>query len=374
MVNERGKPGMGLNCSDKANSGLIRFLSANTVPVLFIMLCLLGIYFSRLPIPFLINEIITRLSRNSFLVLSLIIPVLAGMGLNFGIVIGAMTSQAALIATTHWKLGGLGGFFLTGIIATPLAIFLGYLIGKLLNKTKGQEMIASMILGFFANGIYQFIFLFLIGSVIPLHNKDLVLETGIGIKNTVNLKYIMYSLDDLMDIKLYPGISIPLATLMVVLLLCVSINFLLKTKLGQDFRAIGQDQGVARILGINVDRTRIIAIVISTVLAAWGQLIFMQNIGTMNTYGSHEQVGTFAIASLLIGGASVKKATIGQAILGTLLFHTLFIVSPVAGKNLLGNPQVGEYFRVFIAYGVIAVSLGLNAINAQRTEKKSNKF
>ena len=118
---------------------------------------------------------------------------------------------------------------------------------------------------------------------------------------------------------------------------------------------------VANASGINVDKTRIKAIVISTVLAAWGQLIFLQNIGTLNTYGSHEQVGMFAIAAILIGGATVSKATNKQAILGVILFHTLFIVSPTAGKNLFNNAQIGEYFRVFVAYGVICVSLVLYA-------------
>ncbi len=44
------------------------------------------------------------------------------------------------------------------IISIPFAIITGYLTGKVLNKTKGREMITSMILGFFANGIYQLIF------------------------------------------------------------------------------------------------------------------------------------------------------------------------------------------------------------------------
>ena len=52
---------------------------------------------------------------------------------------------------------------------------------------------------------------------------------------------------------------------------------------------------------------------------------------------------------------------VGQALLGTLLFHTLFVVSPLAGKNLMGNVQVGEYFRVFVSYGVIGIALALHA-------------
>jgi simple sugar transport system permease protein len=90
-------------------------------------------------------------------------------------------------------------------------------------------------------------------------------------------------------------------------------------------------------------------------------LIFLQNIGTLNTYNSHEQVGMFSIAALLVGGASTRRATIWNAIVGVLLFHTLFVVSPLAGQRLLGIPQVGEYFRSFLAYGVIAVALALHA-------------
>lgn len=78
----------------------------------------------------------------------------------------------------------------------------------------------------------------------------------------------------------------------------------------------------------------------------------------------------FAIAALLIGGASVTKANNKQALLGVILFHTLFIVSPMAGKNLFDNAQIGEYFRVFIAYGVIALSLGLHAWKKSAENKR----
>ena len=83
--------------------------------------------------------------------------------------------------------------------------------------------------------------------------------------------------------------------------------------------------------------------------------------GNISTYNAHENVGMFSAAAILIGGATVSKATVGQALLGTLLFHLLFNVSPMAGKNLFGSAEIGEYFRVFIAYGIIAVALALYA-------------
>ncbi|GAA0771715.1 ABC transporter permease [Clostridium subterminale] len=389
----------------------------NMVTILFVILCLVGLSLSGQPISLVLNELVIRIARNSFLVLALIIPVIAGMGLNFGIVIGAMAAQIIIIAVTHWGVVGVPGFLLCVVLTTPLAIIFGYFTGKLLNKTKGQEMITSMILGYFANGLYQLLFLFLIGTLIPMNNPVLMISGGVGIKNTVDLTGgIKYALDNIFNRSLYyvvynmalialvicialiiysvikkkknlkgliikaiislvvfvgcqiysvaillNYVGVPIVTMLVIAALCVFNILIFKTKLGQDFRTVGQNPVVANASGINVDKTRIKAIVISTVLAAWGQLIFLQNIGTLNTYGSHEQVGMFAIAAILIGGATVSKATNKQAILGVILFHTLFIVSPTAGKNLFNNAQIGEYFRVFVAYGVICVSLVLYA-------------
>lgn len=393
------------------------YIFNNMVTILFVILCLVGLSLSGQPISLVLNELVIRIARNSFLVLALIIPVIAGMGLNFGIVIGAMAAQIIIIAVTHWGIVGVPGFLLCVVLTTPLAIIFGYFTGKLLNKTKGQEMITSMILGYFANGLYQLLFLFLIGTLIPMNNPVLMISGGVGIKNTVDLTGgIKYALDNIFNKSLYyvvynmalialvicvaliiysvikkkknmkglvikaiislivfvgcqinsvaillNYVGVPIVTMLVIAALCVFNILIFKTKLGQDFRTVGQNPVVANASGINVDKIRIKAIVISTVLAAWGQLIFLQNIGTLNTYGSHEQVGMFAIAAILIGGATVSKATNKQAILGVILFHTLFIVSPTAGKNLFNNAQIGEYFRVFVAYGVICVSLVLYA-------------
>ena len=65
----------------------------------------------------------------------------------------------------------------------------------------------------------------------------------------------------------------------------------------------------------------------------------------------------FCIAALLIGGASVERASIGNAFLGVVLFHLMFIVAPNAGAFITGDTMVGEYFRVFLSYGVITVAL-----------------
>lgn len=352
--------------TQKGNN-LDQILGEMSVPIFFALLCLIGIIAAGLNPRFLVNEIITRLARNSFLVLSLIIPVIAGLGLNFGIVIGAMSGQAALIIITHLGIGGLPGFLLAALISVPFSVTLGWLTGQVLNRAKGREMVTGYILGFFANGVYQLVFLVLIGTLIPMTNPKLMLSSGIGLRNTIDLIAVNRALDNALLSSLKLGsFKVPWATFLVIGLLCLFTSYFTKTKLGQQMRAVGQDMHIAEVSGINVNRTRLIAIIISTVLGAWGQLIYLQNIGTFNTYNSHEQVGMFSIAALLIGGASISKASIWNALLGVLLFHTLFVVSPLAGQRILGIPQVGEYFRSFLAYGIIAVSLALHAWQSKK--------
>ena len=468
--------------------------------ILFLLLCVGATAASKQPLTFVIPELFTRIARNAFIVLALIIPVITGLGLNFGIVVGAMAAQIALFLTTYWGFTGVGGFFITVALATPIALVFGFLVGKLFNLVKGNEMIAGLILGYFADGIYQLIFLFVFGGVIAMNNPTLMIATGVGVKNTIDLKdTVKYALDtipmltvleigfylviagllfttihkrikkqavnwkdtalkaaaavfvyaltfigpveqflssdrllllsavelgclsvvlwqlfqivrhkmtkhtgagsfgkrDTFDIRralvfivlagavygltyipalfnVLIAVQLPVMTYICIGALCVFNNLLMRTRLGQNMRAVGQNRAVANSAGIDVDKTRIIAMLFSTVLASWGQLIYLQNIGTMSTYGAHTQVGQFAIAALLVGGASVQKATNKNALLGIVLFHTLFIVSPLAGKELFGDPVIGEYFRVFVSYGVIAMALAMHAWKKPGTDKSKD--
>ena len=403
---------------------LAEVLRANAVTIMFVILCIVGLAFSGQTVSYVMYELFSRLSRNAFIVLALILPIVAGMGINFAITIGAMAAQISALWVIEWGISGLPGFLTAMLMTVPIAGFFGYLIGNLLNKMKGQEMIGGLILGYFANGLYQLLFLFIFGNLIPLKAPGLVIKGSTGVANTIDLstdRGFKYALDGLVRVdfgtglyifcalfvvyalvqlvlkrsskkqslttvavcagvclvyqipfvaQMFSMVTVPVVTFLVVVLLCLFNNALMKTRLGQQFRAVGQSRTVANVSGINVDRVRIIAIMISTVLAGWGQLIFVQNMGSFQTYGAHEQVGLYAGAAILVGGASIRKATNGQALLGCILFHLLFIVAPSAGKNLFGDAAIGEYFRVFISYGVIALALVMHAWSGVQAKKK----
>lgn len=411
---------------NKKNFDLRSFARNNAVTIMFVVLCAICMAFSGQSVAYVIYELFGRLSRNAFIVLALIIPIVAGMGINFAITIGAMAAQISVLWVIEWGVGGVGGFLLAMAMTVPTAAFFGFLIGKLLNKMKGQEMIGGLILGYFANGLYQLLFLFIFGNLIPLKTPGLVIKGSTGVANTIDLTSgsgggIKYALDGIWKTdfgtalyvvcaaiavivvvmlvmkkiqtrkgaimlgtaaaccllyqipavaQMFSMVKVPMITFGVVGLLCLFNVAIMKTRLGQQFRAVGQNRTVANASGINVDGVRLIAIVISTVLAGWGQLIFVQNMGAFQTYGAHEQVGLYAGAAILVGGASIRKATNAQAILGCILFHLLFIVAPPAAKFLFGDAAIGEYFRVFISYGVIAMALVMHAWSGVQKKRK----
>ncbi|MBQ3697516.1 MAG: ABC transporter permease [Spirochaetales bacterium] len=410
------------------------FFKRNVVTLFFVALCIFTTLAANQSPQFILQELVNRICRNSVLILALLMPVQCGMGLNFSIVLGAAAGQIGLILITNWGIGGFAGMAVCVLIATAISFLFGWFAGFLFNRTVGQEMITGIIVGFFSKGVFDLLFLVLVGTwLIPLRNSAILLPGGIGLQNTIqfnsNVKYVF---DNVLKLKLMDclliglivsfvvalsfvlfrmlkqkktfkdsvresvkavvtfgiflvlwGIfygflplyraavrtNVPVFTCFIIAVVCFVNAYIGKTKLGQDIRTCGQSMSVASAAGINVGRTRIIATIISTVIASWGQIIFLQNMGLVNTYTSHEQVGTYAVAALLVGGASIRKATVKQVFIGAILFHLLFFTMPLAGNNLFSDSQIGEYFRVFISYGVIAVALALHAWNGASKRK-----
>ena len=95
------------------------------------------------------------------------------------------------------KLRKLMSMLLCVLMSTPMAIFFGWLLGKLFNKTKGAEMIAGLVLGFFAAGLYRLFTLYIIGGVIPFDDPNL-LDRGFGLRNAFDLTgNLKYAVDDI---------------------------------------------------------------------------------------------------------------------------------------------------------------------------------
>ncbi|MBU5425208.1 ABC transporter permease [Tissierella pigra] len=334
------------------------------VPSFFLILSILGIMAAKVSSNFILGELYNRFVRNGIFLLALILPIMAGMGINFSITIGAIAGQIGMLLVIDMGLEPKLGFVVAIIFSIILSIIFGNIIGTILNKAKGKEMIASMVIGFLGTNLYQLIFMVGYGTVIKPFNPDILLTRGIGVKSMLDAGNYRNLYRNILPIKIgdAEGSLIPI---IIIVLVGVIVYLITKSKIGYHIKAVGENMVLSEKLGINVDRTRRTSIVLSTLLASLAQLMYIQNLGVLNVYTGHLNLDIFSAAALLAGGATFRKANIRNAFIGIFLFHTLFIVSPLAGQNIFKNPALGEYFRSFIAYGTIVFAL---MINLKQTE------
>jgi simple sugar transport system permease protein len=70
----------------------------------------------------------------------------------------------------------------------------------------------------------------------------------------------------------------------------------------------------------------------------------------------------------------VDRASIGNVFLGVILFHLMFIVAPSAGAKITGDSMIGEYFRVFVSYGVITLALIMYEMKKRRQKASAGEL
>jgi simple sugar transport system permease protein len=129
------------NISERLNNTKVStWLADNVVSLIFVAFTIFGFLVSDgVTMNFFLTELSSRFFRNAFLVLSLIIPVVAGLGLNFGIVVGAMAGQIALAIVLYFGWGGVNGLLLTMLIALPIATLFGYLTGLFTTRREDRR-------------------------------------------------------------------------------------------------------------------------------------------------------------------------------------------------------------------------------------------
>jgi simple sugar transport system permease protein len=365
----------------------------------------------------MLNGLVQGFTGYALLALSLLLPIMAGLGFNFSMGIGAIAGQLGLIMALNWELSGLIGILVAVAFASLFAIFAGVLTGMVLDKAKGQEMITSYFMGLIGNGVNQFICLGLVGSIISVSSTKLLLGSGEGLKTNIDLKGSLFqALDGLLEIKFFIlliiiGIVMLVLTvyrvkkndanydkmkytIMIIassLLICISgiimfvdslptdIKKLSKiefpiitgavicgvvvyhgmihhTKLGKHLTRLSIDQQSITDSNSLNSKLRITAITISTLLAAWGQVVLLQNTGFISTYGSHSGITMISVLALIAGGASFRKASITNALLGVILLQGFNLIAmPVISDELFGNNT--EIFRNLFFNGVIVYAL-----------------
>ena len=327
--------------------GLPRLLIAGFVVALFVTAIA-----TRMDIGGLVTDSIVRVARNGVLVLALLPAIQGGLGLNFGLPLGIICGLVGCIVALNSGIGGVPGLLVASGIGTALAVPAGVGYGWLLNRTRGQEMMVGTYLGFaVVSGMSIFWLL------APFTNPTLVWAIGgKGLRTTLTLPGDLAKvLDNWLKFTVF-GVTIPTGALLVFLGMCVLVWWFFRTQMGITIAAARSNPRFARAAGISDSRTRVQASVLSTVLAALGIVIYSQSYGFVQLYTAPLLMAFPAIACILIGGASVTRATVAHVIIGTFLFQSILTTAlPVTSQVIEGD--ISETARLIIQNGMILYAL-----------------
>ncbi len=116
-----------------------------------------------------------------------------------------------------------------------------------------------------------------------------------------------------------PVKSLPLITCAASVLLMIALNlFVKKTKPGRAMRAVSEDMGAAKLMGINVNNTISLTFAIGCALAAVGSVFYAQKVGYIKPLlGSLPGIKAF-IAAVFGGIGSIPGAVLGGFVIGIL--------------------------------------------------------
>ena len=327
--------------------GLPRIIIAGLLLLLFILTPVVGV-----DLPTQITNIINRFSWNAVLVLAMVPMIHSGCGLNFGLPLAIICGL--LGGTLSIELGFTGpmSFVMAVLIATPFAVLLGGGYGLLLNRIKGGEMMIATYVGFSVMSFFCMMWLLL-----PYSSPTMVYGlSGNGLRPTISLDgFYNQVLAKILHIKI-GNIEIPTGSLLVFALLAFLMWAFLHTKTGTAMTAVGSNPAFARAAGINVDRTRMLSVIMSTWLGAMGILMYQQGFGFIQLYNAPNNLTMPTVAAILIGGASVNKASIPNVIIGTILFQGIVTMTPTVMNSAI-HMDMSEVIRIIVSQGMILYAL-----------------
>lgn len=319
----------------------------------FVLLLLVTAVITKMDLTILLSDSLVRIGMNGVLVLAMLPSLACGTGLNFGLPVGVICGLIGGAIALEFNLQGFGGFMLATVISIPLAIVAGYLYALLLERVRGQEMMVGTYVGF---SIVSVMCIFWLTA--PFKNSALVFAIGgKGLRYTLTLgNSFAKVLNTFLSFK-WLGVTIPTGLLLFFSVFCVLAWLFFRSKPGLAMIATGSNPQYAASSGINVRAMRNTGVILSTVLGAIGIMVYSQSYGFVQLYTAPLYAAFPAVAAILIGGATIEKATIGHVIIGTILFQTLLTIALPVTQTVLRGADVSEIARMIISNGMILYAL-----------------
>ena len=324
------------------------------LPRLIILIFLISTYiiapFVGIPITTALSDTIIRFGMNAILVLSLMPMIESGAGLNFGMPLGIEAGLLGALLSIELGFSGFAGFVLAIILAIIFAFIFGWAYGAILNKVKGGEMMIATYIGFSSVA-----FMCIMWIILPFKRPDMIWAYGgSGLRTTISVE--TYWKGVLNNIFGKISQAIPIGEIIFFLILAFLMWLFFRTKSGLSMSAVGKNEKFAQATGINADKSRKQSVIISTVIAAIGIVVYQQSFGFIQLYLAPFNMAFPAIAAILIGGASVNRVTIWHVMIGTFLFQGILTMTPTV-VNAVIKTDMSETIRIIVSNGMILYAL-----------------
>ena len=321
---------------------------------LIILIFLISTYiiapFVGITITTALSDTIIRFGMNAILVLSLMPMIESGAGLNFGMPLGIEAGLLGALLSIELGFSGFTGFILAILIAIIFGFIFGWAYGAILNKVKGGEMMIATYIGFSSVA-----FMCIMWIVLPFKKPDMIWAYGgSGLRTTISVE--TYWKGVLNNIFGKISQAIPIGEIIFFLILAFLMWLFFRTRSGLSMSAVGKNEKFAQATGINADKSRKQSVIISTVIAAIGIIVYQQSFGFIQLYLAPFNMAFPAIAAILIGGASVNRVTIWHVMIGTFLFQGILTMTPTV-VNALIKTDMSETIRIIVSNGMILYAL-----------------
>ncbi|MFA0887780.1 MAG: ABC transporter permease [Synergistales bacterium] len=339
------------------NEKLKAFIEEAGWPRVIIGLFLLSLFvaapFVSVRVDASISDTLVRFGMNGILVLAMVPMIQSGCGLNFGLPLGIIAGLLGAVTSIQFALTGIFGFVAALAIAIPLAALFGIAYGLLLNRVKGDEMMIATYVGFSSVA-----FMCMMWLMLPYTSPNMIWGYGgSGLRTTISVEgYWLHILSDFLSVQIGPYFYIPTGMFIFFGFMCFLMWGFLHTKTGTAMTAVGSNPDFARASGIDVNRMRVVSVVLSTVLAAIGIVVYQQSFGFIQLYMGPFYMAFPAVAAILLGGASVHKASMLNVVIGTFLFQGILTMTPSVINSLL-QTDMSEVIRIVVSNGMILYAL-----------------
>lgn len=336
----------------KLQNAYNQFGSARTIITAFFLLLIVATFVMKLSPWKAMSDVLVRWCMNYVLALAMVPGVLSGVNLNFASPLGITCGLLGAVLSIEFGFSGVMALLMAIVFSIPLAIIIGCLYGLMLNLIKGSEMMIATYVGWAFISLMSIVWLFL-----PVKNNTLTLAMGDGLRMSIDLTSTFGSiLNDFIVIKI-GDFSIPLGFMLACGLLSFLLYLFLNSRTGRIMRVAGENPRFSHAIGINVNKQRILGIALSTVLSAVGIIFYAQSYGFLQLYQAPLMMAFSAVAAVLIGGATTRTASIGNAILGSLLYNGILVLSMPVANAVAPQSNLAEIVRIVASNGIIIYAL-----------------